>query len=185
MRAALLLLCFAPLGCFTVATSAGTPTALERQLLGAYDELDRDLVLASSVRADIARAPGSFDSVKALALEGRALQRFNEDDLVELKANGCLAETLEATVVARPCQFVAQEDATKRRDRVIEEENRSRRAIVEWAAFVQAREAGRDRPTPDQIAEIRRTYQRLIRESAAPGDLFETSPGQFQAPLPK
>lgn len=166
-------------GCVKIATSAGTPTALERQLLGAYDELDRELVLASSVRGDVARAPGSHESVKALAIEGRALQRFNEDDLSELKAAGCIAETLDATVVPRPCA-AATEASGRRRERVVEDENRARRNILSWAALVQAREAGRDRATQEQLRELRRTYHLLLRESAGPGHLFEVAPGEFR-----
>ena len=169
-------------GCVKIATSAGTPTALERQLLGAYDELDRELVLASSVRGDVARSAGSPESVKALAIEGRALQRFNEDDVAELKTAGCLAETLEATVVPRPCSLASDAAAAvaRRRDRVVQDENRARRNILSWAALVQAREAGRDRATPDQLRELRRTYHLLLRESAGPGHLFEVSPGEFR-----
>lgn len=169
-------------GCVTVATSAGTPTALERQLLGAYDELDRDLVLASSVRGDQARPAGSLEARRALALDGRALQRFNEDDLVELKGGGCIVERLDATVATRSCTLVSEggDVVQRRRERVILEENRARRAILEWAAYNAAREAGRERPSAEEEREIRQTYHRLLAEAAQPGHWFETTPGQFR-----
>ncbi|MCC7380595.1 MAG: hypothetical protein IT384_02100 [Deltaproteobacteria bacterium] len=175
-------LCLSAVGCVTVATSAGTPTALERQLLGAYDELDRDLVLASSVRGDQARPAGSLEARRALALDGRALQRFNEDDLVELKGGGCIVERLDATVAPRACALISDggDVVQRRRERVIVEENRARRAILEWAAYNAAREAGRERPSADEEREIRQTYHRLLAEAAQPGHWFETAPGQLR-----
>src|SRR5215471_11790056 len=83
-----------------VAGSVAKPTALERQLLGDYEELDKDLLHASSVRGELQPNAGTYEAVKAEALEQRAVQRFNEDDLSELKKERCIAETLDATIVA-------------------------------------------------------------------------------------
>src|SRR5690349_19216096 len=126
---AVALLGVAPAGCIRVAASVAKPTALERQLLGEYERLDDELVWASSVRAagDLAR---SFDALKAEAIEQRALQRFNEDDLVELKSVKCIAEALDASVVVRPCELARVDAAAERRiQRVVREENKARGAI--------------------------------------------------------
>jgi hypothetical protein len=172
-------------GCITVATSYGAQTSVERQLLGAYEELDRDLVEASSVRGDVATPPGSYESLKALAIEGRALEAFNQDDLVELEDKGCIGEAKDATVKALPCVFAdgAGEDATRAartRARVVDEENRARRSILAWAAHAFARAEGRQTPAPEDFAEIRGTYHRLQRERARAGQRFETEPGTFR-----
>ncbi|MFO0723135.1 MAG: hypothetical protein U1E65_05070 [Myxococcota bacterium] len=168
-------------GCVSVVTSAAGPTALERQLLGAYDELDRDLVLAASVRGGAALTPGSPEALHAAAVEGRALMRFDEDDVLELKQLGCLGESLEALLVAQPCaQQGAQE---KRLARVIRDENQAREAVLAWAAHLLARELGRDAPTMAELAEMRAAYRRLLLETAAPGQLFEVTPNRYQ-PLP-
>lgn len=167
-------------GCITIASSVATPTALEHQLLGVYRELDDDLVYASSVRGDFVSPSGSYEALKSLALEGRSLQRFNEDDLAELKAAGCLAETLDAKIVDRPCDgVVADTGLQPTLQRVIRDENRARSAILTWAAHAYAREAGAQRPGPEALAEIRRTYRRLLFEAATAGHLFEVEPGVF------
>lgn len=166
-------------GCFSVVTSAAGPTALERQLLGAYDDLDRELVLAASVRGEAAFALGSPEALKAAAVEGRALMRFNEDDLAELKAQGCVAETLRAEITEWSCAG-ANEELSRRRARVIRDENQARRAVLAWAAYLRARELGREAPTAAEIEELLAAYRRLLFETAQPGQLFERTPGKFE-----
>lgn len=167
--------------CLTIASTVGTPSALERQLLGVYDELDRDLVLASSVRAANAAPPGSFEALKSAALDARGLQRFNEDDLRELKSQGCIAEAQDATVVPRPCPLTAADAARARTEkRVVSEENKSRAVILEWATHAYAREAGRPEPSAAERGEIRDAYHRLLREAARKGELFEVEKGVFR-----
>jgi hypothetical protein len=164
-----------------VAGSVSKPTALERQLLGDYDELDKELLLASSIRGELQPAAGTYEAIKAEALEQRAVQRFNEDDLAELKRERCIAETLEATIVARPCPLTDKDSSASRRIvRVVGEENRARKAILTWAAHELARGQGRSLPDPSELTEVRKTYQRLLVEAAKPGELHEVSPGVFR-----
>ncbi len=177
MKAWLLLaFAFGSSGCVNILASVAKPTALERQLLGVYDELDRSLVLSSSVR----QRGGAFaerDPLRAQAIEARRRQRFNEDDVDELGAAGCLGEALDGTMVQRPCDLV---DAASERTlaRVVSEESAARRQIWAWAASVLAQRDGRSSADP---AEVGRMYHRLLREGAKPGAIFEVSPGVFRA----
>jgi hypothetical protein len=135
-------------GCIRVAGSVAQPTALERQLLGEYERLDEELVWASSVRGG-GDAAQSFESLKAHAIEQRSMQRFNEDDIAELKAQKCLAETLDAHLVGRPCAFTkGDEKATARIERILREENKARGAIL---GRLRAREERR----PSRAEQIR------------------------------
>ena len=170
-----LLLC----GCITASGTVAKPTALERQLLGAYEELDKSMVHASSVRASKQTA-ATFEKLKAQAIEMRALQRFNEDDVLELKSAGCLAESLRAALVARPCKGAERDPVRARRlARVVREENSARGAILTWAAYALARQRGRASPSAEELEEIRSAYQRLLQEAARPGHLLEVAPGRF------
>lgn len=163
-------------GCVSINTNAATPTAIERQLLGAYEELDRDLVMASSVRGDVRGAPQTWEGLRALALEGRALMRFNEDDVRELKTARCVAEANSGELVARDC---ASAELSARVGRVVEQENRARRAVITFAAHAAARERGRTMVAASDVTELWQAYQRLLRQAAEPGDLFEAAPGEF------
>ena len=52
------------------------------------------------------------------------------NDLLELKSKKCIAESLEASVVLRPCDLAGKDEAAQRRvTRVVREENQARRAI--------------------------------------------------------
>jgi|JI10StandDraft_1071094.scaffolds.fasta_scaffold375277_2 hypothetical protein len=163
-------------GCVSINTNAATPTAIERQLLGAYDELDRDLVMAASVRGDVRGAPHAWEGLRALALEGRALMRFNEDDVRELKTARCVAEGRSGELLARDCSSA---ELGARVGRVVEQENRARRAVVTFAAYAAARERGRTVVAAGDVSELWQAYQRLLRQAAQPGDLFEAAPGEF------
>lgn len=178
--AALLAVGIAPAGCVTAVGAVAKPTALEFQLLGAYEELDRDLMHASSLRAPSGPS-ASFEKLRMEALEARGLQRFNEDDLLDLKNARCLAEGLGAKVVPRPCALLDQDPAARRRlDRVVREENRSRQVILTWAAFELARKGGRAEPSAAELVEIESAYERLLRDTAAPEHLVEVKRGAFK-----
>ena len=173
-------------GCsIKAAGSVAQPTALELQLLGAYRKLDDDLIRASSIRAAGPITAATQDALADQALEARAMQRFNQDDVAELKAAGCLAETLTAELVARPCALVndsPSEGATaRRRERVIAQENGARRNLLAWAATTLAIEAGADQVSAANRREVRSAYARLLRQTARPGDWVEVTPGEFRA----
>ena len=178
---ALVCLSVASGACVTVAQNAARPTALEHQLLGAYEELDEDLVRASSVRGDGASGPARLGVVRAQALEQRAVQQFLADDLAEFAAARCIAEALDATVVARPCPLVAT-DATirTRRDRVVASESRARNILIWWAAHELAHKAGRSTPTGEELRDVAGAYRRLLRAALTPGHLVEVTPGHFE-----
>lgn len=168
-------------GCAIKASgSVAQPTALELQLLGAYRKLDDELVRSASIRS---AGPLSLErrrSLKAAAVDARAMQRFNQDDTSELKAAGCVAEGLTAQLLARPCGLVERDPtAARRRRRVVAQENAARRALLAWAAATLS--ADGDRVRNETLAEVRTAYVRLLRAGAEPGHLFETAPGEFES----
>ncbi|MEQ9503438.1 MAG: hypothetical protein RIT81_41665 [Deltaproteobacteria bacterium] len=165
--------------CVSGAGTAAKPTALERQLLGAYEELDDSLASVASVRAENAPAGRSFTQMEALAIDARATQRFNADDLAELKDAGCIAETRAAKVIARACSMASEGAVQRRLGRVVEEENRARRDIVTWAAYAFARRDGRPNPSAEEVEALRQAYRRLQYESARAGHVIEDEAGAF------
>lgn len=167
-------------GCIRAVGAVAKPTAIELQLLGAYEELDTDLAHASSLRAS-GQLSSSFEKLQAEALEARSIQRFNEDDVLELKDAGCLAEGRDAKLVPRKCPLLDEDPAARRRQsRVTREENEARAVILTWAAHEVARRDGRPAPSAADVEEIRRAYQRLLFETAEPGHLIETGDGRFE-----
>jgi hypothetical protein len=157
-------------GCLNVSTSAANPTAIERQLLGAYAALDRDLVLEAAARGAEAGPSAevlSRDPLRARAVEARAVMLFNADDLDELRRDGCVVEVEGARVERRRW---ARADSDPRADalarRVVDEENTSREALLAFAAAARARDSGRARLEPAEIEELRRALARLVASPA-------------------
>lgn len=176
-----LLVAVAGSGCIQAALSAGQPTALERQLLGAYEELDEELVQVSSVRGGPGLEDAPHESLQQHALRARSVQMFNADDVEALKAGGCVYETLKAELAPRPCSLLSSDPgAERRRLRVIDEENRARSVLIRWAAHEVARREGRAVASPAEITEVRAAYLRLLRETAQAGHLMEVAPGDVQ-----
>lgn len=186
MRAAIFgLACLSAAGCIRAAGSVAEPTAIERQLLGAYQQLDRELVWVSSVRGADGGLPdgssGDVEDLETRALRMRLLQRFNEDDLARLADWRCVAEGRAARLVAVPCERVREEARWARiRDRVLTEENGARDVIIEWAASEAARREGRPQADEDLIARMRAAYADLMRAAADPDHLVETPQGDLQ-----
>ncbi len=173
------------LGCISGVGTVARPTVLENQLLGAYQQLDKEWVQASSVRGVNQQGTLNYASLRAEALTHRAIQRFNEDDLDELKREGCLAESLRAELVVRSCAFVTHDMAIqKRRKRVAREENRARRAVLLWIAYETARQEGHNKPTDARLKELRAAYRRLLHDTAKPGYVLEVRPGVFREVKP-
>ena len=169
-------------GCsIKAAGSVAQPTALELQLLGAYRKLDDELIRAGSIRAAGPLTQAYRDALAAQAVEARAMQRFNEDDLRELKSAGCVAEGLRANIKVRPCELVQDAAVERRRARVVQQENAARRALLTWAAATISADHGADRVTPAARDEVIAAYTRLLRQAALPGDLIEVEPGRFRA----
>ena len=84
----------------------GERTALENQILGSYEELDRDMQLLASVRAVDAQGkthqPQSYTQERRQAILARQTQQFNRDDIDELKQAGCIGETQDGSRDSRP-----------------------------------------------------------------------------------
>jgi hypothetical protein len=180
VKRTIVLIALLSVGCVKGAVTVGKPTALELQLLGVYDELDKDLVHAGSVRANPTLEIGGYEKLEAEAIEARSVQRFNEDDVGELKSQGCFAEGLSAKLIAHGCDAVADAAVGRRRDRILGEENKARAVILTWAAYNLSRQAGRPAPKPDEVEEVRKAYQRLLHDAAKPGHLLETAPGRVE-----
>lgn len=169
-------------GCsIKAAGSVAQPTALELQLLGAYRRLDDELVRSSSIRGSEPLTPSTLDALQARAVEARALQRFNRDDIETLKTAGCLAEGRGAKLLRRACALAKEDPAVARRQkRIVRQENEARSALLAWAAAELSSAAGQPTVTPETMAEVRSAYERLLRQAARAGDLFEVKPGEFE-----
>jgi hypothetical protein len=152
-------------GCISIKfITVGQKSAYERQLAGTYDELDQELALVASVRqANLGEpAPEGAPDVRAKALGARRRQLFNQDDLDELKRQGCLAENHTGQLETHECQTSAPEAVAKRLERMVGEENQDRQAIIDLALLLDTALTPADRPALQKVyAEL------MLRRSPA------------------
>jgi len=153
-------------------------TALENQILGSYEELDRNLQLIASVRTQgqETQAPHASDFVKIRlqAIQARQTQQFNRDDLVELKKAGCLGEGKDGLLAVRPCPAPDDPKAKDRLSILRSAENRARAVL--WRFIVATNPDLSDQDLP-QVIE---TFARLQREAAHPGEWAQGADGAWQ-----
>lgn len=117
-------------------------TVLEKQILGAYEEIDDDLIMVSSVRA--VDEEGNTKKIKLTALEERALkarqnQQFNQDDLKELLDKEIIGEKNNGLIALLP-KNKGKSSKSKKADLdlaelIVAEENSDRRVV--WQRVVE------------------------------------------------
>lgn len=162
------------------AGSVAQPTALERQMTGAYRELDPDLVMLASFRDDAGVTPAWTTAEKQL-FRHRVQQKFNADDLAMLKDAGCVVEGADARLKARACPALSSPATALLRQRVLQEENEAREALIAFAAERRAAEAGRVRAEARDRREVRRAYRALLFAAGTSGQWFESDTGAIEA----
>lgn len=148
-------------------------TALENQILGAYEELDRDLQLVASVRAS-RKGTKTLSELRAQAIRARQMQQFNLDDVTELKEQGCLGETNQNELVARPCPEESNAAIRTRRDKIAREENAAREAVLKFIVGTSPN------LTEADLEPLKRAWARLNREQAPSGHWVQTEAGEWR-----
>jgi uncharacterized protein YdbL (DUF1318 family) len=152
-------------------------TALENQILGSYEELDRDLQLLASVRSmDLAgetREAPSFVQVRALAVQARQTQQFNRDDIDEMKSAGCLGEANSGYLSLRHCQAASNPQVKKRLDRLVKSENDARKLVLSFVVTTSPDLTEKD------LAQVTQAFARMQREKAKPGDWVQDDSGKW------
>lgn len=152
-------------------------TALENQILGSYEELDRDMQLLASVRsvdsAGKTQPPPSYTQQRQQAIVARQTQQFNQDDIDELKKAGCIGEAKGGTLAARPCERSSDQTVAQRLERLIASENQARGVILRFAVTTSPDLTEKDLP---QVTE---TYARMQREKAKTGEWIQQPDGKW------
>lgn len=117
-------------------TAVGEKTALEKQVLGSYEQIGRDLSVYASVRGvdpsgSLKEPPPATESQQATmaALNNR---RYNRDDLDILLSAGAIGEASNGLVVVRDeATLKATSIGEELARQVIAEENKDRETILE------------------------------------------------------
>lgn len=168
---AALLLAAAGLGCAKLKPVVlSRKTQLENQVLGSFQRLEQDLILASSVRGE--RPAPQLTPLQREAVEAMMSRAFNKDDLDALKQEQVVGEakTGKLELLAPP----KQPDLAKRVTRLLEQENRDREVIIRRVVQQSPGLSDSDLPA------VWRIFYRLNLQTAQTGDKVQREAGNWE-----
>jgi uncharacterized protein YdbL (DUF1318 family) len=109
----------------------GEKTALEREVLGTYEEMEEDTWMIASTRAAKAEDEVKISPEKKKVLEALQEQKFNKDDIEEFKREGFVGENNTGFLELRLIdQLKQQPDRMKFIQSIVQEENADRNIIM-------------------------------------------------------
>ncbi|MBN1482765.1 DUF1318 domain-containing protein [candidate division KSB1 bacterium] len=112
-------------------TITGQRTALEQQVLGDYKQLMANAVSTTSVRMGSDGAQPDSPQRQAI-LQSVQNQRFNKDEIDELKREKVVGENNRGYLEVRPTtKYDENQDYSVMVDKLVNEENRDRRIIYQ------------------------------------------------------
>jgi|GEM_PF-6292372 len=161
-------------GCFSFQfITVDEQTALEAQVLGAFAELERELVLVASVRSDGPAMETLPDDERA-TYRAAMNRQYNRDDIIDLKNQACLAERRDGRMGAHPCDTARKDaDIDQRVRKLVKEENHDREVIFRHIIANSAELSENDIPKMGAI------FARYMFEQAALNHLVQNDKGRI------
>lgn len=156
----------------------GEQTALERQVLGTYEEIGRDLATFASVRAvdpdgNIVEPPPMTAS-QTEVMQALNNRRYNRDDVDVLLASRVMREGNDGMVSINPDAPEAWPLQERMVQQIVEEENRDRDVIL---ARLMRTTPGVQEGDREEVAWILAT---LNHQAAPPGSLVQDRDGSWR-----
>jgi uncharacterized protein YdbL (DUF1318 family) len=175
-------------------TVTGEKTALERQLLGEHKKLPEEIWSIGAVSTSSLVPPTESDSlqrsifgevettlVKSYSperlryLRAEASRIFNKDDVDDFKKEGIVGENNRGYLeVVDSAKLRADSTLAVLVGRVVTEENRSRRVLMEWYVSL------RQDLTEQDLPQVEASFAQRNREAAKPGELIQDEAGSWR-----
>jgi len=161
-------------------------TALENQVLGTYNALDREMLLVASVRgvdsAGRVQEPPRQSGEAGDAMQAMQVLAFHDDDLQAFKRLGWVGENAEGLLTPFPLVKEGVPDDLKDFARrygdaefrtVVGEINRVREAVMRRVVALN------EDITEGDLPKVRRVFGKLNAESALPGEKIQLQDGAW------
>jgi len=156
-------------------------SALENQIMGKYEELDDDLIVAKPQKPLTAGSLAKkmeHSELEKLAMLAKQNQEFNLDDIEELKDEQILGETTNGYLRLLAADIGLAKSASKEQkslaEALVAEENHDREII--WRRAIDTDAALSDKDLP----KIQRKFAEKLYAEAPAGYWFEASNKQWQ-----
>ena len=110
----------------------GEMTALEKEVVGTYQEMEEDTWMIASTRAARAEREVTISPEKRKVLDALQEQKFNKDDIMEFKRLGFVGEDNKGFLSIRPSKDLENDaDWMSLVSEIVQEENVDREVIME------------------------------------------------------
>lgn len=159
-------------------------TALENQVLGTYNSLDREMLLAASVRGVDSKGriqrPAEHSQEHTDAITAMQVTSFHTDDLYAFKRLGWVGENnqgfieifeMDKTNVPDNLKDFAERFTPEEFKHVISQINSSREIIMNRVVYLN------ENLTVDDMPQIHRIFGKLNIEKALPGEKVQNQDG--------
>jgi uncharacterized protein YdbL (DUF1318 family) len=152
-------------------------TLLERQILGAYENLEKDLVMVASVRSVDTEGRLSplpdFPPGQRKALEALRVREFYRDDVDALKRDGVIGEGKEGYLTLLPTAPKLDTKQKSLLENVLKQENDSRKALVDRIVETNETLSPTDRP------KVEKVFAQMNRDAAKDGEWVQAEDGTW------
>lgn len=155
-------------------TLTGEKTALESQILGAYEQLATQNLLTTSVRAGDNTASNTLSEQQETVSKAMQNQKFNKDEIDDLKKDKVVGENNAGYLeILGGTKYDEDPVFNKIVTQLAAEENRDRRIIYQRIISVNASS------TPSNDGEPGAIFAKMQIEKSAPGTMIQLQDGQW------
>lgn len=126
----------------------GEMTALEKEVLGTYREIEQDTWMVASTRSSVSGKGQQISPEKKRVLDAKRRQQFNQDDISEMKKAGLIGENNQG-FLEWVDKDALQDDSEKAQfvSTLVNEENEDREVII------------------DRVIELNENLKNAVREN--------------------
>lgn len=110
----------------------GEMTALEKEVLGTYREIEQDTWMVASTRSAGSGQGQKISPEKKQVLEAKRRQKFNQDDVLEMKKDGVIGENNQGFLeIVDEDVLEGDSEKTEFVSTLVSEENKDRTVIID------------------------------------------------------
>lgn len=156
----------------------GEKTTLEKQIIGEYEELEKDAWVISTVQNNVQRTEGETfqTSGDPVLFEAMKIREYHKKKIREYKDEGVIGEANTGYIKYRKMnKYESDKNLKQILNTVIEEENKARRIIFIRSLVL----SGVEKPTEKQISDFGESFYESQVESALVNDIIQNTNGQW------
>lgn len=159
-------------------TLTGEKTAVERQIIGDYKELEKDAWIVSSVKTSIQKGKGTsnISGGDIELFKAMKIRELHESKIRKYKDLGVVGEKNNGLIIYKKIPLYEKDKEKKRiLSIVIEEENKARLTIFKRSLI----RAGTKKPSKDEISSFGKIFAEEQRALAKKNDWIQEKSGTW------